>query len=177
MKRKYFFIGLDNMLNLNQLKKLYTNSPHWVQNLYAAIPFSIRNGSEYKQWRTFLNKNLNVDEYEILKLKETIVYAYEYTTYYKKLFDDNHIDPYAINTRKDLQSIPLLTKKLLKENFHDLQAANYPKSNKFFITTGGTTGYPVTFYQSENVWKKEVAFVADFFEKRWLHSPLTKSLF
>ncbi len=165
------------MLNLNQLKKLYINSPHWVQSIYAAIPFNIRNGSEYRQWRTFLKKNLNVDEYEIVKLKETILYAYEHTKYYKNLFDDNHIDPYMINTRKDLQSVPLLTKELVRENFHDLQATAYSKSKKYFITTGGTTGYPATFYQSQNVWKKELAFVADFFEGHGYDPSLLKASF
>ena len=165
------------MLNLNQLKNLYTNSPDWVKSIYSSIPFAIRNGAEYREWRTFLNSNLDVDEYEILKLKETVLYAYEHTKYYKNLFDDNQISPYEIQTKKDLQDIPLLTKKLIRENFDDLQVSNYPKHKKFSITTGGTTGYPVTLYESQNVWKKELAFVYDYFAQYGYKPSLLKASF
>ncbi|MEA1916774.1 MAG: hypothetical protein U9N42_04500 [Campylobacterota bacterium] len=165
------------MLNLNQLKKLYTNSPTWVRSIYSSVPFWIRNGSEYREWSSFLNTNLNVDEYEILKLKETILYAYENTKYYKDLFDDNQINPYAIHTKRDLQGIPLLTKKLIRENLDSLQVTNYPNSKKFSITTGGTTGYPVAFYQSENIWKKELAFVYDYFSQHGYKPSMLKASF
>ncbi len=68
------------------------------------------------------------------------------------------------------------------------------------MKTGGTTGYPSTFYQSDNVWKKEIAFVMNFFNqfsyepthlkasfkggdyenigsgKYWFYDPLNKSI-
>lgn len=151
------------MLNLNQLKNLYIKSPRWVKKLYAAIPFEIREGSGYRKWCAFLKKELDIEEYETLKIKETVLYAYENTKYYKNLFDQHSINPYEINSRKDLQTIPLLTKKLVKENFHNLQNSNYPNNKKFFISTGGTTGTPMTFYQSKSVWEKEVGFgIYDF---------------
>ena len=165
------------MLNLNQLKNLYTSSPSWIKSIYASIPFAIRNGLQYREWRTFLESNLHVDEYEVLKLKETILYAYEHTKYYKNLFDNNQISPYEIHTKKDLQGVPLLTKKLIRENFDNLQVANYPKYKKVSITTGGTTGYPVTFYQSKNVWKKELAFVYDYFEQHGYKASFLKATF
>lgn len=165
------------MLNLNQLKELYTKSPNWVKNIYSSIPNDIKNGSEYREWRRLLKKNLNLHEYETLKLKESIFYAYANTKYYKKLFDYNHIDPFLINTKKDLQTIPLLTKEIVKNNFHDLQANAYPSHKMFYITTGGTTGNPATFFQSQNVWKKELAFVADFFQNHGYKPPSLKISF
>lgn len=165
------------MLNLNQLKELYTNSPNWVKSIYGTIPLDIRNGSEYREWRTFLKNSIDVDAYEVIKLKETILYAYKNIKYYKKLFDSNNIDPFAINTRNDLQYIPFLTKELVRENLYDLQATDYHKHKKFFVTTGGTTGYPATFYQSKNVWKKELAFVADYFQENGYTQSSLKASF
>ncbi|RLA71794.1 MAG: hypothetical protein DRG78_24745 [Epsilonproteobacteria bacterium] len=153
------------MLNLNQLKELYVKSPNWVKSIYSSIPYNIRNGQEYIQWIALLEKELNVEEYEIVKLKETILYAYDNTLYYKNLFDKNNINPYEINSRNDIQDIPFLTKKLIRENFYDLQAVNYPTNKKFSVSTGGTTGDTVKFIQSQNVWKKELAFVNNFFHK------------
>lgn len=152
-------------LNLNRLKNLYLNAPTWMQKLYTSIPYEIRAGTEYKRWKRFLAEDINQDEYELLKLKETIFHAYENTKYYKHIFDEHGISPYDIHTQKDLQAIPYLTKEVIKENFNDLMVQNYPKTKQFYVKTGGTTGYPQTFYQSKNVWQKEQAFVQYFFSK------------
>lgn len=151
------------MLTLNQLKHLYTNAPLWVQKLYASVPYSIRNGSEFRQWYTFLQTHIDTENYQILKLKETLYYAYENVPYYTKLFNELQVSPFDLHEINDLKNFPLLTKKIIDENFIDLNAINYPKHKKFYVKTGGTTGTPATFYQSNNIWKKELAFVLDFF--------------
>ena len=150
-------------MTLNQLKTLYTNAPAWVQNIYASIPYALRNGAEFRQWYAFLNKEIDMEAYEILKLKETLYHAYEKVPYYRKLFDELQVSPLEIHSIKDLKDFPLLTKKIIRENFSDLQA-DYPKNKTFYLKTGGTTGDPISFYQSSNVWKKELAFVLHFFE-------------
>ena len=153
------------MLTLNQLKHLYTNAPRWVKNLYASIPYSIRNGSEFRTWYAFVQTQIDTESYQILKLKETLYYAYEHVPYYKKLFDDLQISPFDLHEVSNLKNFPLLTKDIIKNNFKDLNAINYPNYKKFYVKTGGTTGTPTRFHQSKNVWKKELAFVLDFFNR------------
>ena len=88
------------MISLNTLKKLYMDSPLWMKNLYASIPYGIRNGKSYRDYESFLKKNIDVEAYEIMKMKETLLYAYENTEYYKKTFDSIGISAMDINDRK-----------------------------------------------------------------------------
>jgi len=188
------------IFNLNQLKKLYTNAPGWVKNIYAAVPYEIRSGAEYRKWDLFLKEEIDRDSYQILKLKESMLYAYEHVPYYKKTFNNLQLSPYDIHSPKDLKDFPLLTKEIVNKNFTDLQAVNYPSNKKFYVKTGGTTGHPATFFQSDNIWKKEIAFVMNFFnqfaykptdlkasfkggdyeniasEKYWFYNPLNRSI-
>lgn len=54
------------------------------------------------------------------KLREFIKYQlYPFSPYYKKFFDDNGIDPYSINTVKDLDRIPLTKKEDIKATLED----------------------------------------------------------
>ena len=151
------------MLNLNHLKNLYINSPTWMKNLYASIPYDIRNGKEYREWKVFLEQNINQEEYQLLKLKETLLYAYENSDYYKKVFNDLKCSPLDINNIKDLNKFPLIDKDIVRENYEDIRVKHYPKKNSFFVTTGGSTGQPMKFLQSKNVWGKEVAFINNYF--------------
>ncbi len=151
------------MINLNKLKKIYTNSPMWIKNLYSSIPFEIRNGKDYRKWKNFLEKELNEEEYEILKLKETIFYAYENTTYYKKVFDNLDCNVLDFNELNDIEKLPFIDKEIVRENFDDFIAQSYSIDKSYYVTTGGTSGNPMKYFQSKNVWNKEVAFVMNYF--------------
>ncbi len=159
------------MLNLNQLKKLYTNSPLWVKNIYASIPFDIRNGREYKKWREFLNSKIDIEEYELSKIQESVLYAYEHTKYYKKLFTELDIHPQDIKSKHDFQKIPFVDKDIIRENYSDFLVQDFPKKNILKVTTGGSSGSPMEYMQSKNVWSKELACYMNFFAKH-KYSPL-----
>ena len=165
------------MLNLNSLKKLYNNSPLWIKNLYASIPYDIRNGKEYRKWNTFLEKDINREEYQLLKLKETILYAYENTDYYKRIFTELHCHPSEINHLKDIEKLPFIDKDIVLKNYDDIRVKNYPKKNSFFAITGGSTGQPMKFLQSKNVWGKEVAFINNYFKASGYAPHHSKALF
>ena len=153
------------MFSLNQLKRYYINSPLWLKNLYASIPFDIRNGSEYRKWREFLNKEINIEEYEILKMKEAVSYAYENSNYYNNLFKKLDIHPHDINSKKDFLQLPLIDKGIVRKNFNDFVVKSYPKKKIVRSITGGSSGSPMEYIQSKNVWYKEVAYYMDFFNK------------
>lgn len=165
------------MLNLNQLKKLYTNSPLWMKKLYATIPYEIRSGSEYRKWKKFLEKEINEEEYKLLKMKESVLYAYENTRYYKCIFDDLHISPYEVNSLDDFRKLPFIDKDIVRENFDDLRVKSYPAKKTFFVTTGGTSGEPMKFLQSKNVWAKELAFVMNYFSQYDYNPSMIKASF
>lgn len=152
-------------MNLNRLRQYYLNSPLWLKKLYSSIPFDLRNGKEYRKWKEFLEKEINIEEYELLKLKETISYAYENVPFYRKTFDKIGAHPDYINEPKDLRYLPTIDKEIINQNYNDFLSTKFPKRKMFFVTTGGTTGKSFIFYQSDNVWKKELAFHRHYLEK------------
>jgi len=165
------------MLNLNQLKRLYTGSPLWIKKLYASIPYAIRNGNDYRKWQLFLTKELNNEEYTLLKIKELVSYAYTNTNYYKRVFDNLDISPYDINELKDYEKLPLIDKNLVRENYDDMTVHNFSTKNTFYVTTGGTSGTAMKFLQSKNIWKKELAFNMNYFSKYEYNPSMLKVSF
>jgi len=153
------------MFNLNQLKKLYGNSPLWMKKLYAAIPFDLRNGNEYRKWKNFLQKDISIEEYEYKKLKETVTYAYNNTVFYRQLFTKIQATPNDIKSIKDFQQIPFVDKDIVRENYEDFLVKGYPKNKILRVTTGGSSGTPVEYIQSRNIWSKELAFYMHFFRQ------------
>ena len=165
------------MLNLNQLKKLYVNSPMWMKKLYASIPYDIRNGSEYRKWKVFLQENTNKEEYTLFKIKETVLYAYESTKYYNTEWKKLGISPYDINSIKDFESLPFISKDIVRDNFSDFMAQKYPKNKTFYVTTGGSSGDPMKYLQSNNVWIKELAFGMNYFSQYGYKPSMLKASF
>lgn len=153
------------MFSLNQLKKYYTASPHWMKKLYASIPFDIRSGKEYRRWKRFLQKDIAVEEYEFKKLKESINYAYKYSRYYNTLFKKMNASPDDIKTYKDFLEIPFVDKNIIRNNFADFVISDFPKRNILKVATGGSSGTPVEFIQSKNIWSKELAVYMNYFAK------------
>lgn len=97
---------------------------------------------------------------------DTSKYAFQNFPLYKSLYE--HID------LNKWDSIPFTTKEMLQQHLAEFESF-YPK--KFYVTTGGVTGSPAKFYQSSNVWFKELAFVYDFFEQHGYTPPAIKASF
>ena len=87
-------------------------------------------------------------------------HAYENVPYYRKIFDKLGLVPKDIQSFKDLQKLPFLTKNIIQENVDDLKAKNYPECRFEYQTTGGSTGFPLGFYVEKGVWlANHVSFV------------------
>jgi len=160
-------------MNLNNLKKLYTNSPLWMKKLYSSIPYDLRNGKEYRKWNAFLNIQIDEESYQLFKLKETLAYAYDNTSYYRKVFDELRCNIQDFKQLKDMEYIPFIDKNIVRENYEDMIAKSFPQRKTFYVTTGGSSGEPMKFLQSKNVWSKEVAFINHYFQQ-YNYSPNQK---
>jgi len=105
-----------------------------------------------KAYQKFLEK-MEKASYEELqdfqdkRLMAMVKYAYENTTYYHELFKKEGITPADIKGKDDLKHIPLLTKDLLNRNLDRLISKHVKKTHLKKISTGGTTGTPISFYR------------------------------
>lgn len=149
-------------MNLNLLKNLYSSSPTFIKKIYSTIPFNLRNGKEYRQWRTNLSTP-NIINRDTLA---TVKYAFENFSFYKELYKSVNLNEW--------ENIPLLDKQSIQSSLKEFEKIEIPK---FYVVTGGVTGKPATFYQSNNVWKKELAFVYDYFNQFGYKPNMKKASF
>ncbi|MEW6418494.1 MAG: hypothetical protein AB1480_10280 [Nitrospirota bacterium] len=84
----------------------------------------------------------DAEKYALDRIQKLIKHAYRTTAYYRAFFDSYGIDPLDITTLKDFESIPVLTKDRLREQFPDLiSSVKFPKVSK--IHSGGTMGQSI----------------------------------
>lgn len=98
-------------------------------------------------------------EYDFARRREMLRFAYENTKFYKKLYDDAGLRPDDIRTEDDWNSVPIVTKQMLREHLGDMKI-DEGKSERFRrfaykTASGGSTGFPVPFY----VDKREYGFI------------------
>ena len=110
------------------------------------------NDKRYKYYKVFRN-NLTYTRDEILELqqnsiKNLINHAYHNSVYYKKLFDQNGIDPAEIINSRDLIKIPSLTKSIIAENLEDIKTIDSYGKDLKKVTSGGSTGIQAVVYKS-----------------------------
>lgn len=141
---------------------VYNKLPIFAQNIACAYEGSrlarLRYGgsfetkfAEYK-----VQSKLSGDEIASIrnaKLRVMASFCYEHVPYYKRLFDECGIDARSINDERDIASLPILTKDVVRTNLSSFQPDNI-QSLKPYITehTSGSTGSSLIFNQSvENV--------------------------
>ncbi|UCF49028.1 MAG: phenylacetate--CoA ligase family protein [Thermoplasmatales archaeon] len=101
-----------------------------------------------------------LEEYQLIKLQKLLNHAYENVPYYYHLFKKHGIKPRDISSLKDIQKIPYLTKEIIRKNINKLRAKNYSRYKFEYITTGGSTGYPLGLYfERGNAEAKYSAFI------------------
>lgn len=98
-----------------------------------------------------------IKKYQLKKINEILQYAYDNTEYYRKLLDDNKINP-RIRKFSDLKKIPVLTKQSVNKNKESLISKKYQKKDLIRNTTGGSTGIPMVFYQDKKYFEFGVAY-------------------
>lgn len=94
---------------------------------------------------------------QFMRLKQLLVHAYVTTTYYRDIFQEAGCRPDDIRTCQDLAHLPILTKKLVKENANEMISSSFLKKNLRANTSGGSTGEPLSFYQDEDVFEQMYA--------------------
>jgi phenylacetate-CoA ligase len=100
-----------------------------------------------------------------IKLKNILGYAYKNCEYYRSLFDMKGIRLSDIKDETDFLEIPILTKKLIRDNTDRLISRLYKKENLIMAKTGGSTGKSLRIYFDKQC--EEVRNAAAIRSDRW----------
>jgi len=77
------------------------------------------------------------------KMRRMINYSYNNISYYKNKFNKIGCKPNDFNTIEDLESLPILTREVIKNNYKDFIPDNNKKIKYYERRTGGSTGEPL----------------------------------
>jgi phenylacetate-CoA ligase len=147
------------------LKKMPEPVQAYARYAYSVIPLSVRYGKTYQRMSSFLSKSQwwtkeQLEAYQIEKLSKLLAHSYANVPYYRKVFNERNLKPGDIKNLDDLRLLPLLTRDIIRENFSDLVARNFPESKLQRVTTGGSTGIPLGLaYERETTDQLEQAFI------------------
>ena len=130
--------------------------------LLINLSYTLRGRKELIYYNQFQkNQKLTIDELETQQLIAFIKlfsFCKENIPYYNKLFSSLGLTTNDFNSLSDLEKIPILTKKIILENYDDL----LPKNNtgKFINgSTGGSTGEPLKYRMSIDDYSKGTAIL------------------
>jgi len=81
-------------------------------------------------------------------LRRLVLYAYHSVPYYRRMFDENRINPWRFRGRQDLNSLPLLSKADLRRYIAESPLVNLTGQPAHWEQTSGSTGTPLRFLLS-----------------------------
>ncbi len=149
--------------------KYYERAPQWVRacvgTAYRSIPTSIRLGRVYRHFNSLIEEGYgwSINEwerYQADQLLRTLTQAYESCPYYRESFSTAGVTPSDFRNLEDLQKFPLIGKQTMIDHLDRMASSTIDKSERLYITTGGSTGQPVGFYLHKGISRpKEQAFL------------------
>ena len=89
-----------------------------------------------------------IRQFQEEKMTETLNYLVNYSPFYRRLFQNHHIDVHKIRRMEDLAAIPFTDKADLQKFNNDFICVTKEKVIDY-ITTSGTLGEPVTFAMTD----------------------------
>lgn len=153
----------------SKLDIVYKNSPCFVQNtfisLYGLYLNTVRHGKYYRTFLAEIERNtlLSSAEFRQMQLesvRELLQKSVRHVPYYRNSLSLEMVNDFQeIN---DIQKIPLLEKKVLRQSPGQLVDERYDLAKLNVVHTTGTTGTPLKIYCTPRVRKRNYAFYSRF---------------
>lgn len=102
----------------------------------------------------------DLEELQLKKLQATVKRAFEKIPYYNKKYSEAEVYPEDIETLKDIEKLPFITKDDLRESYPFGLFAVDIKEIKELHSSSGTTGKPVVSGYTEkdlDTWAETIA--------------------
>ena len=91
-----------------------------------------------------------LEEYQSTILRRIVRYAYDRVPFYNRLFREFGVHPEDIKTKTDLEKLPIISKKELRQNKQEIISKDFNLKNLRTMSTSGSTGEPLFLFLSEN---------------------------
>ncbi len=116
----------------------------------SAIPRRWRMGPGYWTWRRELLAARDwpperVEAWQLARLQDIIRLAYDRTQGYRELYRQAGVRPEDIRSLADIRHLPFTSKRMFQEHLEEFSVRCVGRQ---YVTTGGSTGIPLGFYQT-----------------------------
>jgi phenylacetate-CoA ligase len=109
-----------------------------------------------------------VRERQLDRIRRLLSHAELHVPYYRELFREHGIASRDIRTLADLTTIPILTKRIVRERADELIADNVDRATLVRHSSGGSTGMPLTFYHdASSLAASEAGVLRGFQQAGW----------
>lgn len=132
------------------LKKKVETIPYYIGSKLALIPYSLRLGDDYSNFKKAIVLTTDDYKYTIDHFKKIFNYAKNSFPFYNELYSNAGIFDLNITSLKDIERIPIITKEDIRKHFNEFNGA-------MLLNTGGTSGEPFSFYVDKNAFAREWA--------------------
>ena len=106
---------------------------------------------EYRQFKTLISGTVkSISRYQLIRLRELLIHAYESTIFYHDRMIRTGFDPYSISSADDLKKLPVLTRSDLQNDWKLMISDKHDHRKLDKGSSSGSTGVPVVFFQDNN---------------------------
>lgn len=145
------------------IKTKFFKTDHWIRKLLFVTSLKVLkrdNIVKYFEEIATLNRlsKENKELEELKRVKEILIDANKNTKYYSNLFKKHKFKPENMKSLKELQKIPILTKKDIQQNYNDLISNKYEESKLIKNSTGGSTGNTLNYLQTNKYYEYGIAY-------------------
>jgi len=135
-----------------------------ARKFLSLLPPNLRMPPAYHRIKKFLREaeyweSEKIKSYQLQRLKEIISYAYTNVPGYRQLYEEANVGPADISTLEDIKNFPYVTKELIRDNLDDFTSKAIPFYKLKYMTTGGSTGIPFGFWNTDKNFFIEYAFI------------------
>ena len=87
---------------------------------------------------------------QVAMLKEYLEYCRQEIPYYARLFEEYNFQSTGLESKRDLASLPLLEKGIVRQQYQELKPGNFARLVTRSKVTSGSTGVPLDFHLDSN---------------------------
>lgn len=154
--------------------KFYSHIPSWAlkaaSEVYYAIPESKRYGSDFAAAYAQLAQTeymSRADREEMVNQRFLHIFqeAFAHVPYYRKLYQEYGIDSNTVKDIRDIVKLPVIDKETVRTHQKEMISEKSNPSKLMYMTTSGSTGNPLGFYQPRSMVMIEWAYVMHIWKR------------
>ena len=141
----------------SRLEEIYYELPVWLQNgifslyglklarmRYSPPFFAMLQSLKDSEWWS----EERIREHQNERIRSVLLHAYQTVPFYRRWYDEQGVDVDAVTTTADLEQLPVLSKQMVREHADEMISSAFRQRSLTKGLTSGTTGTPLTVYQT-----------------------------